>query len=560
MSKLRKAERNRAMAIGGVLTAMLIATGYSQAKVQVLDRQEIINKAIEAKRYERESTSKARRGTIYSSDGRVLAQSEDVYVFGINTAKCPMSSGFFMALADASGISVAELREVQFSDSRSRYWTDPISSDRYEKIRNVMKDWSADGVSLERIPRRVYPLMESASTVIGAILDKETKTGLEAGQDILLTGSDGKATGFVDRTGVFMPIKDKDIKDRQNGEDVVLTIDSEIQSDATRAIRAAVESHAAKRGTVVVVDPANGDILAMANWPAFTPGKPILPGEDYNSAVMSALEPGSTFKILTLAMALDAGAVSLNQTTQCTGSIAISGGRRAHCSHGAHGLVDNEKFIAESCNVAATDYAYKIGREHFQSELKRMQMFEKSTLGLPGERKGVYNEDDPAKMMQLSNNGFGQAMNVTPVRISSAFAALANNGEAFEPRLIKEIGGEAIAPKSLGQFFKPETADYVRGVMVSTIEKEYGTAKNLRVPGYRLAGKTGTAQKLQGKGQKGWVSNFVGFVPAEKPRAMVLVMIDEPAIGYYGGVVAGPVFSDVAKSVIRRYQVPSVSE
>jgi cell division protein FtsI/penicillin-binding protein 2 len=296
----------------------------------------------------------------------------------------------------------------------------------------------------------------------------------------------------------------------------------------------------------------------MANWPSFDPDRPWKPGEDFNMAVMGAYEPGSTFKALTLAKALDEGAVSPGSTLVCNGVLKI-GKREIKCAaHGgkrAHGVCDNERAIAKSCNVAAATWALRLGRDKMVGLIDASRVLERPSVGLPGSRSGVFNRKDGAPALQTANLGFGQALNVTPLQLAAAFGALGNHGTMMRPRLIDRVGRWDI-PREEGQpLFSPESADTVLRLMESVIESDEGTGKSSHIPGYRLAGKTGTAQKLGSGG--GYVSNFVGFVPAREPKAVVLVMIDSPTAGaYYGGTVAGPVFTEIARSLIRTLSIP----
>lgn len=554
MSSRNSTDRFRAGVMWCVLGGLFVFAGYSQARVQVIDRKEIIKKAIDTNRYEFERDTPARRGTIKSSDGKVLAQSRDGYEFGIDFRRCPKTPAFFLALAKATGMSQAELMDPALRGVSTRYWNEPVSYDMALDIREVKSDWAADGISLRPILSRMYPLADATAGIIGAVQNNEPKTGLEISQDDVLTGRDGWAKGYVDRTGVFMPLKGVDIVEQINGKDVTLTIDSGLQMEAAQAIRAAVEKHKATSGSAVMIDPKTGRILAMANWPTYDPEGPIV--NDLNTAYMTFYEPGSTFKTLVLAKALDEGAVNPDSIMHCSGAITANRRTmRCHDNH-VHGDINLGEAIAKSCNVAAAQWALGIGHDPMVEYLKGLGFLEKPGLGLPGEIKGLYNFDEYAKDLQLANNGFGQAMNMTPVALADAFSLLANGGIRMKPQIIQKIGSQEFPPVEAGRIVSENSANYVLNVMKETIEADYGTGHALRIPGYTLAGKTGTAQKIAGGQEKGYVASFVGFVPADQPKAVILVMVDDPKGGvYYGGSVAGPVFHDLAKAVIRKYGI-----
>ena len=540
------------------LSIIFLAAAATQAKVQFFGRQEVLDLADESRRYEVEKDEIARRGTIFSADNRVLAQSEDAYELGVRFDRTPQSPGFLLALSQASGLAMTELNPPEKGERQNRTWRQVYSIDKARQIKKVKRDWRADGISLTPLLQRSYPMGEAASGLVGMIRDHKPITGLEYSQNSYLAGRDGSVKGYVDRTGVFMPSEGQDAERRVNGQSLTLTVDSKIQQIATLSVRAAVERHGATSGCALVLDPKTGYLIAMANWPTVDPNASIKTGQEFNAAYMNVLEPGSTFKILTLAKALDEGKVSLGSGVSCGGKLTVVRGHDIHCSHGAHGALDLTGAIAQSCNVAASLWALKIGREPMIEFIQQLGLLEKGNLGLPLERAGLFNFKDQGERLQLANVGFGQAINVSPVALISAFGVFANGGVRMKPQLVMKRGELVQPPIEAGPVISAEVADDVLRMMESTIQSDSGTGKSLRIPGYRLAGKTGTAQKVQ-KGQvRGYVSNFVGFVPAKNPRAVVLVMINDPKVGgYYGGDVAGPVFTDLARALIARYGIPS---
>lgn len=554
----KSTEVKRYNAVGSFLAGAFVIATYSQARVQIFDRDRIVKEAGDIAHFNLEKSEPARRGSIFSADGKVLAQSEDTYELGLNYKKVPHSPGFFVSLAEACSVPATELSPAGDSVN-GRVWRTPLTFEQAEKIRQVRRDWGADGVSLARTNRRDYPLSEAVSGVVGAFRDNKPIAGIEVSLDEWLSGHDGHYKGFVDRSGTFVVDKDHPFEKRQNGQNVVLTIDSTLQASAIQAVRASVEANKAKSGCAVVIDPKTGDVLAMANWPTFDPNSSWKPGDDFDMAYMGGYEPGSTFKILTLAKALDDGVIGLDDHYNCVGQMTV-GKAVIHCDshHGvrAHGNVSLETALAKSCNDAAATWALKIGREPMIDFMDKLRLFEKPEIGLPSEGTGSYNKKEYAQRLQLATMGFGQSMNCVPVSLAAAYALIANNGMMMKPRLVKQVGDKETPIVQQGQMIKPEVANTVKTFMESVIQSDFGTGKSLKIPGYRLAGKTGTAQKV-GTSNGMYVANFVGMVPAQDPRAVVLVMIDSPSAGkYYGGTVAGPVFEDIAKAVIRRYSIP----
>ncbi len=558
-----KTDNRRLYAVGALLALGFVATGVLQSWVQLVGRGEILGLATKSRRYQVPRVEYARRGTVYSSDGAILAQSEDAYELGIDYRRVPRSPGFFMALAEASGLPEPELSQPGYLGLRSRLWRRSLSSEQARRVSQVKSEWDADGVSLSRALRRDYPLMEAASGFVGRVKDGRPLSGLELSKNAILAGRDGFSEGFVDRTGVFLQSGGRR-KPRVNGDSITLTIDSRLQVVATQAVRAAVEAHNAQSGVAIILDPRNGDLLAMASWPSFNPDEPLGAQSDRNPAYMCAFEPGSTFKVLTLAKALDTGAVKPTDHVYCAGELAITKSKKVRCDahHGkrAHGDINLEQAIGKSCNVSAAIWAMRAGWTPMVQFLEQTGLLEKTKLGLPSESSGLFNRNDPSRRLQIATVGFGQSLTVTPVALAGAFGMLGNKGVQMRPRIVRAIGGKEMPPESMGAIVRPETATEVLRLMESVIEQDYGTGADLRIPGYRLAGKTGTAQKTNPKtgrvGGAGYVANFVGFVPSQNPRAVVLVMIDNPKGVYYGGRVAGPVFQELAKALIRYYSIP----
>lgn len=542
--------------LGRLLLAAFGVAAISQARVHLVAGPEIEARARASGKWDDDRVELARRGTIYSADGMVLAQSSRGYTLGINYSQVPKSKAFFLALSEASGIPAMELSVPAYTDGKPQLWKRPFSDSVADRIRRVRTFWHADGVSLTPIPKREYPFAEVTTTLVGTTETDSPATGLEASQNSLLAGVDGQRQGMVDRVGAFLPMRMGQDRRAVHGRDLTLTIDSDLQIEAMASLRRTVETQNADQGVALVMDPRTGNLLAAASW-VNAQGDQNRNG--FNPATMAVFEPGSTFKILTLAEAIESGRVKPNDTVACRGVIAVGNGRVVRCAHGAHGEVDGEKAIAESCNVSAVKWAQEVGRDAFIDFLHRAHLFERTQIGLPNEARGRYNENDFAKQLQLANMSFGQAMNVTPVRLISAFSALANDGVMMPPRLIASVGGKATPLGEGEMLFSRSTSQTMLDLMEAVIEEDYGTGHSLRIEGYRLGGKTGTAQKLNQRtatGRMEYVSSFVGYVPSQSPRAVVLVMVDNPKAQIYGGAVAGPVFRDIAEAVIQRFQIP----
>ena len=536
--------------------------GLSQIKLHGFEAEKTTELADKVHTYFVDKKDPAKRGAIYCRDMTPLAIDASSWVLTINFSKIPRLPGFGIALSEATGIPALE-----FSDREkgTRSWPTELTPDQKKRVLAIKKEWDADGISISSANERSYPLGVNASSLVGFQRiqpgedGKAVRIGLESSLNEYLHGVNGKQRGLQDNNGEFLPLRSYEPEVvRKDGSKVVTTIDSDVQTAAALAIRKAVTDNKADDGVVVVANPKTGEVYAMSSWPAADPNETAQSKWDgKNPAYKEVLEPGSTFKILTLAKAYNDGVVHEGMHWNCTGAYSINSKSTIHCDkqHGAHGVVDAEGAIAKSCNVTAAQWALKVGNENFLQYLSDLGLQEKTKLELPGEVKNKIIPDRGAPRLQLANWGFGQAMNLTPITLTRAFCTIANGGYRIPLKLIKSVDGvEQKSKVESKRVLSKDACDYTLHCMQAVMEK--GTGRQMQIAGYDLGGKTGTAQKM-GKGSNGGhVSNFVGMVPARDPQAVVLVMVNNPRGGkYYGAEVAGPVFTDVAHSVIKSLNI-----
>jgi cell division protein FtsI/penicillin-binding protein 2 len=557
------------------LPAAAICVGFSlaivnQLRVQLFGRETVMAAARKVHRLYTEKTLPAKRGDIVSADGRLLARSTNRCRLGIDPKRVPISPAFWNEIARVCGLSAAELLDYATRRGSGNNWDVTLSSQQTEQIEAIRSRYGVDGVWLEPAGAREYPLGESAAPLIGFVEGHTGIAGLERSQNEQLEGKDGNLVGMTDRTGNFLPWMTRDSSAPVDGQDIVLTIESDLQIAVMKKLKAQCEMHKAARGAAIVMS-KSGEILALASWPSYDPKRAADAQQDMargatvspqiNPAIGMRFEPGSTFKIFTIALGLQDGIISPHETVLCTGSKPFFN-RTIHCAgdHApkAHGAVDADKCVEVSCNVTAATWGARIGFEKLLGMVRDLGLLEKQDLGLNPETTGYVRPDDFNKTIQSANIGFGQAINVTPIGLAAAFGVFANDGMRVAPRLVRFIGGKPWPVKAPVRVFQPEIAHEMLRKMEKVVQGEHGTGKALRIPGYILAGKTGTAQKL-GSGLAGrrYVSSFVGYVPARDPKAVVLVMIDDPKQnGFYGAVVAGPVFKETAKFLLKSYKIP----
>lgn len=542
-----------------LMTGLFGLTACSQVYAQVIHASTTLKEARKVNRFEVTRKELAHRGDILSSDGQVLAQSQDQFEFSLDLTKVPHVPGFYVEIANAAGVSGSDIASAVERKKKRIEWSRPLDDRQAESVSEVRTKWRADGVSLARETRRIYPLGESFGSILGTLSETEPDGGIEKTMHDTLAGQDGVKIGLVDRSGAFLPTRMfEGTKEKVEGKPVQLTLDADLQTAAMQYVREAVEANQATSGIAIVMDPHTGDIQAMANWPSADPasGKPIL---GFNQNYSEVYEPGSTFKILTLAKALDMGVTQLEDTINCTGEFHFGKSYRVRCDehhgHRGHGVIDSELAIAKSCNVRAAQWALAVKYPNMVQYIQQLGLTKKTDVGVTHEVAGLFDMNEVAKQLQIANVGFGQSISCTPLGLASAFSMIGNGGIRMQPRLIKLVGDKATPVRESSRIVTKQTADSVLHLMESVIQSDAGTGKSLRIPGYRLAGKTGTAQKIGAK-NGGHVSSFIGFVPAVNPQAMILVMIDDPrGAAYYGASVAGPVFRRLAEDVIRIHQI-----
>ncbi|MBA2307049.1 penicillin-binding protein 2 [Candidatus Dependentiae bacterium] len=564
-----------ARSIPAWLPALLLAAGFvwvglNQVRLQVFGRTKILEAAKDAHRLFASEDLLARRGDIYSSDGRILARSTNSQRMGIDPEAVPTSPALWTSVARITGLSAAELMDFVSRRGRANDWDVVLSSQQAVQLNRVRAKYGADGLWVKPAGAREYSLGSYSAPLLGYVDDNEKgMAGLEKAQNGVLSGRSGHMTGIMDKSGSFLPwmTVGRDSRMATNGSNVVLTIDSDLQIAAMKSLDAQCQKHKASHGTAIVIEPKTGDILALASWPTYDPvrvakaqqkmsqGQTVSP--QFNPATGMRFEPGSTFKTFTVALGLDTGTISEATTTICTGAKKFFN-RTMHCASGhVHGIVNPADCIEKSCNVAASTWAAEIGFKRFSQMIIDLGLLDLQNVGLSPETPGYLNFNDFNKTIQTANLGFGQSLNASPLGLASAFTAFANDGRRMFPRLIKSVDGEPWKIRPGKQIFKPAIARRVLEMMQQVIQGDAGTGTALRVPGYTLAGKTGTAQKLGSSRGRNYVSSFIGYVPAIDPKAVVLVMIDEPkAGGHYGGVVAGPAFKDLARFILKKDRIP----
>jgi len=425
-----------------------------------------------------------------------------------------------------------------------------------------IRELDIPGVELTAEARRYYPNRHLAAHLVGfADIDGRGIEGIELAYEKQLRGSDRRVEAIRDRRGHVVFADGMEDDRTIQGQSVVLTIDKAIQHIAERELALGVRTFEARGGSVVVMDPSTGEILALANYPPFNPNEPSrhIAAHRRNRAVVDRFEPGSTVKPFTMAVALAAGAVKPNQSINCENGVTRMGGRLLHDAHPYEWLTPTQ-ILAYSSNIGIAKIALDLGKKALYRGFRRFGFGEPAALGVPGETAGILRHYRRWYEIDTAAVSFGQGMSVTNVQLAAAMSAIANGGRLMQPMLVRRMTDghgatvEENKPRVRRQVVPRRVAKLV-GQMLTAVTEPGGTAIEAAVDGYLVAGKTGTAQKADyvhgGYAKDKWLASFIGFAPAERPAVVISVVIDEPVIAHYGGTVAGPVFRRIAEVTLR---------
>lgn len=503
-----------------------------------------------------------RRGAIYDRHGAELAVSADVDSVYANPRR-------LKAMEREPRLVAKRISKILDLDPKAL--TKRLSADRYFVWiqRRVTPNEAAQiraleipGLELMTEARRYYPNRHLAAHLLGfADIDGRGIEGVELAYEDRLRGSDRRVEAIRDRRGQVVFADEMEDDRSMQGQSVVLTIDKAIQHIAERELALGVRTFEARGGSVVVMDPSSGEILALANYPPFNPNEPSKHPTAHrrNRAVVDRFEPGSTVKPFTMAAALAAGAVKPNQSINCENGVTRIAGRTLHDAHPYEWLTPTQ-VLAYSSNIGIAKIALDLGKKNLYRGLRRFGFGEPTGLGVPGETAGILRHYRRWYEIDAATVSFGQGMSVTNVQLATAMSAIANGGRLMQPMLVRRLTDghgvtiEENAPRVRRQVVPTRVAKLV-GQMLTAVTEPGGTAIEAGVDGYLVAGKTGTAQKADyirgGYAKDKWLASFIGFAPAERPAVVISVVIDEPVIAHYGGTVAGPVFRRIAEVTLR---------
>ena len=551
-------------------------------------------------------TISTKRGKIYDTTGKALALSAKVDTVTINpTLICVKNSD--AAVAEAKTKELKEKVAKAFSDIFELDYEETLAKvnstksletiarkQEKEKI-DALKAWMEEeeystGINIDEDEKRYYPYGSLASSLLGFCgSDNQGLYGLEQKWDSILTGTPGRIITQTDSKQEFIPDKNEKYIEAENGCNLTLTIDANIQSICEKYLKQAViDNDCEDGGTVIIMNPQTGDILAMVSYPDYNLNEPFVASDNLksqytnwdglteaeqtnaiqstwkNRTISESYQPGSTFKIITAAIALEEGiAVTDEVAYNCIGYDMESGIRIGCWKAASHGYQTLRQALMNSCNTAFMQIGRKIGGETFYKYYDAFGLLAKTGIDTAGEEKGLFHNLSNLGPVELATMSFGQGITVTPLQLVTAVSAVANDGVLMQPRLVRQIENAdtgivtTIEPEEVRSVVSKETSEKMLDMLTSVVND--GTGTYGQVQGYSIAGKTGTSEP-QGN-DDAYVASFIGIAPSENPELVILVTLYNPkGKSHMGGQIAGPVFAQIASEVLPYLEIPTDSE
>jgi cell division protein FtsI (penicillin-binding protein 3) len=495
------------------------------------------------------------RGRILDRDGEPLALSEDaatVFATPYQVRDPADAASRLAPLLDVPEDSLLDsLSDPESGFAYLRREVDLVTAERVRKLH-------IEGIGILPDSRRVYPQGELATQVIGTVgAENQGLTGLESGYEDVLGGTDGEAK--ITRDALGDTIERETVEGQTSGEDLKLTLDPALQERTEDVLAGLGQTFDPAGATAIVMDPRSAEVLALANYPPADPTDLDAASEEAlaNHATGFTYEPGSTFKAFTVGAALEEDAVDPDTSFYLPPTIHVAD-RVIEKSHPRGPItLSVADILAQSSNVGAVKIGQETGAEKFDEWVRRFGFGEPTGIEFPAEEQGIVPALDDYSGSTLGNMAIGQGLAVTPIQMAAAYSAIANGGTLREPRLVLKAGGEQVDAPAGERVLDERTAGRLREMLEGVLAPG-GTAAEVEVPGYTLAGKTGTAEKADdgGYSESKFVASFVGFAPAQDPQLLVAIVVDEPKGSYYGADVAAPAFGEIAEFALPHLGIP----
>jgi cell division protein FtsI (penicillin-binding protein 3) len=565
--------QDRIRKVVAILIVIFLLFGLRLVDIQAIRAKGFVDRA--NNELSKSATLLAPRGTIYDINGVELARSISAINIAVDQTVVNDPITAAKILAPILGMTAGQLLPDLTGERRYVLIAKDIAPGKWREVNSAIESYNAqvlkskDGISKriggfvpERSYIRDYPSGAITSSLIGIINDQGTgAAGIESSLNGLLSGVNGKYI-YANGRGNIIPGSEQVSIEAKSGTSIRLTIDRDVQWVAQNAISQAVASSRAKSGTVIVMDPKTGAILAQASAPTFDPSSNSITQEKLiNPAVQEVYEPGSTGKVITVAAAMQEGLVSPDTVFTIPYSMKVSDSVFSdHEKHPTQRLTTTG-LLAVSSNTGSIQIGQKLGKDNLYNYLRKFGIGESTNSKLPGESVGILHPVKDWSGTSLPTISFGQGYSLTSIQATSVFATIANDGVRVKPSILAGVVDESgkytpAKPNESVKVLSPETAINLRAMMESVVSKD-GTAPTAAIPGYRVAGKTGTAMRYNSACScySGYTASFIGFAPADQPKYVVSVTIQDPKGMHWGGVLAGPVFKKVMSFVLQNERI-----
>ncbi len=569
-----------------LITVLIIVLLVRLAVIMLVESEYYGQKAKEL--HERERPIKAARGRIISEDGTVLASNKTVCTISVVHAQITDADRVIDVLSTELDMDREKVaKSVNKVSSMER-----IKTNVTKEVGDAIREYGLDGVKVDEDSRRYYPFGNLASKVIGFTgSDNQGIIGLEVRYDEELAGEAGQILTMTDAGGVELKEEGESRVEPVKGDDLIISLDYNIQSYAQQAAYKAYEAKNAKRVSIIVMNPQDGRIYAMVNVPEYNLNTPYTLIDEYNSLTVTqknedgedittvipeaeltneqkmdllnmmwrnfcindTYEPGSTFKMVTATAALEKGVVSLSDSYYCKGSMTV-GGRTIRCHKtSGHGSQTFAQTLMNSCNPAFITWGSRVGAKDFFSYMGKLGLLSRTGVDLPGEAGTIIHKLENVGEVELATMSFGQSFQITPLQLLRAASAIVNGGTLITPHFaVKTVNEDGETTKVFEYDTVPnavsgETSELMKQLLESVVAE--GGGKRCYIEGYRIGGKTATSQKLP-RGSGKYIASFIGFAPADNPQVIAMCIIDEPEGIYYGGTIAAPVIREVFENIL----------
>ena len=574
--KIFARHRKKAVILTGLVFIVLITLIGRLSVIMIFESEYYLNRAQDL--HERERNIKASRGNILDTNGVVLAANKTVCTISVIHSQIKDKERVTEVLADELGLKRNDvLKRVEKVTSIEK-----IASNVDKETGDRIRGYELEGVKVDEDYKRYYPFSTLASKVLGFTgSDNQGIVGLEAKYDTYLSGNNGQILTLTDAWGIEIQGAEENRNEPEPGKNLYISIDYNIQKYAQQLAERTKEEKQAKSVSVIVMNPQNGELMAMVNAPEYDLNNPYelnynltdtqlsMPKMDLlnnmwrNFCINDTYEPGSIFKMVTATAALETGAASLSDSFTC-GGYAIVADRRIRCHKTTgHGTQTFTQTVMNSCNPAFIEWGRRVGVDNFYKYMGKLGLLEKTGIDIAGEASAIVHKQENVGEVELATMSFGQSFQITPMQMLRAAAAIVNGGKLVTPHFgvkLSDYLGNTVQEFAYDTQYSAilnQTSDTMRDILRQVVEE--GGGKKAYIEGFSIGGKTATSQKLP-RGSGKYIASFIGFAPADNPKVIAMCIIDEPQGVYYGGTIAAPVIKELYENILPYLEISSDKE